>query len=446
MRYTDPSVREGEPDPFDEQALRARVRELVAEGRTADALDAVLDRVAFLGRRGDASSDGATRDDAWLGPPEIEPIEGSARRRSALAQLPRVILEGEARCPRCGGEEGTLAARERLELSAGALRVEVRTALACARCGTAPRPGLRPGAGLLAHVVVAAHGDGVPYARQALAFRRGGAAIAGSVLEAWTAAVADALAPLAQEIARRVSSSSVVIAGRSGVASVRVGDGRWCAVSAAPDDGLLARAGGWIVRDDGAIRGPARSHPSSSVREAASWEPLRRALVASAREGSAHAGSVLALMQRLHQIERAATDEGVSVEERRRRRAERSAPVLDHLRRACVELRTGLDAGSPLARTLEGALARWDALARFVQDGRIPLDTAIVDRVVRSVASLRSPSDAGSVDARTCAIATVLGTYELASVAPVPALAGVLRALETGVRVAHVAELLPVPP
>lgn len=432
MRYTRSFVREGDPDRTDDRALRARVRGLVAQGRVADALDAVLDRLAALERHEDTPACDAP--DPWLRAPATDAIEGTARTRSSLARLPRVTLEGGelARCARCGADEGAPVPCERLELSGGALRVEVSRAFACDRCGTAPRSGLHPGPALLAHVAVAAHGDGVPYPSQARALRRF-AAIAAPVLASWTAAVADALSPIAAELAGRVSSSSVVVEGRADATAVLVGDGLWCAVSSAGHDALLARCEGWVVRDD--VRA------ASGPRDAASWEPLRRALVELARRGDPRVGELLGRVQRLNQIERIATDEGLRPEDRRRRREQRSLPVLEPLRQACLALRSEVAQDAPVGAAIDDALARWAALSRFVHDGRIPLDGGIVDRVVGAVATLRAGGDRS--DRRADTLASVLGTCELAAVAPVDQLASALERLELGVRASDVAELLP---
>lgn len=445
--------------------MRSRVRALVADGRTGDALEVVMERLSSLSRRSDdlarairpaidatSSTAGAEIPDELLPSVVHEPIEADRstlrRRRSTLETLPRVAGVSPAidpdSCPRCRGPARTLgwSVCERLELSsASQLRVEVDRVpeIGCDRCGAWRGPdvgGIGPGPRLLAHVVVAAHGDGVTFARQAVSYRRVGAAIGAAVMERWSDAVADALAPIAREIRRRALASAVLVVRAAGPFGVLVGDDTWCVVDASRASATLSGRQGWIVTDD--VSGGRRD-------EVASWDPVRRALVALVQDGDTHAPALLALVQRLYQIERSATDDHADAEERQRRRERRSRPVLDQLRRVCVEVYGSAPPFSPLATTITGVLSQWEALGRFVDDGRLPLDGAVIDRVERAIAALREPmviESSANVD-RRATLATVLGTCELASVAPVEYLAGVLCALEQRVPRSRIGELLP---
>jgi hypothetical protein len=47
----------------------------------------------------------------------------------------------------------------------------------------------------------------------------------------------------------------------------------------------------------------------------------------------------------------------------------------------------------PLAEAIRYALARWPALTRFLDDGRIKLDNNPVERAIRPIARAQKPSD-----------------------------------------------------
>ena len=71
--------------------------------------------------------------------------------------------------------------------------------------------------------------------------------------------------------------------------------------------------------------------------------------------------------------------------ERARARAERAAPKLDELRAWLTATHRSLSVKSPLAGAIQYTLARWTALNRYVEDGRIEIDNNAAERAIRAL-------------------------------------------------------------
>ncbi|MCB0057191.1 MAG: transposase [Caldilineaceae bacterium] len=103
-------------------------------------------------------------------------------------------------------------------------------------------------------------------------------------------------------------------------------------------------------------------------------------------------------------------------------------------------------ARSGLAEAIRYALARWEALCRFLDDGRIELDTNTVERAIRPITlgrknHLFAGSDGGAD--RWAVIATLITTAKLNDVEPYAYLADVLERLASGHPITRLDDLLP---
>ena len=81
---------------------------------------------------------------------------------------------------------------------------------------------------------------------------------------------------------------------------------------------------------------------------------------------------------------------GTSADERRVARQARSRPLVDALRIFFEHQLTRLSGGSDTARIIRYGLRHWDGLTCFLDDGRIELDTNIVERSMRPQATHES--------------------------------------------------------
>ena len=100
----------------------------------------------------------------------------------------------------------------------------------------------------------------------------------------------------------------------------------------------------------------------------------------------------------------------------------------------------------PLAEAIRYALARWPALTRFLEDGRIELDNNTVERAIRPIAlgrknHLFAGSDGGA--ARWAVVASLPATAKLNDVEPFAYLKDVLERMSNGHPMTKLGELLP---
>ena len=126
---------------------------------------------------------------------------------------------------------------------------------------------------------------------------------------------------------------------------------------------------------------------------------------------------------------------GLPPERRLTVRTERSLPLLVDLRVWMEIERRRLSSKNELARALQYALGRWDALARFTADGRLAIDNNAAERALRGIAVTRRNclflgSDRGGE--RAAIIYTALETARLNGVDPEAWLADVLDQLARG--------------
>jgi transposase len=115
------------------------------------------------------------------------------------------------------------------------------------------------------------------------------------------------------------------------------------------------------------------------------WSHVRRPFFELAAGGPAPiASEALGRIGQLYAIEK--DIRGRNAEERRVVRQEKSRPIVDDLEpwlRAKLEL---ISQKSKLAEAIRYALSRWEGLTRFLDDGRIEIDSNIVERTIRPIA------------------------------------------------------------
>jgi hypothetical protein len=100
----------------------------------------------------------------------------------------------------------------------------------------------------------------------------------------------------------------------------------------------------------------------------------------------------------------------------------------------------------PLAEAIRYALARWPALTRFLDDGRVELDNNPVERAIRPIAlgrknHLFAGSDGGA--ARWAIVASLLATAKLNDVEPFAYLKDELERMSNGQPMSRLDDLLP---
>jgi len=358
--------------------------------------------------------------------PEIQVPAHSRRvrkpKRQALpANLPREIEiidlpEDEKPCPCCGGERHVIgeAITEKLDYVPAQLKVlqTRRPKYACRSCAgevaVAPLPpqAIEQGiaaAGLLAHVLVSKFVDHLPLNRQEAILRRDGIDIARSTLCDWVLACADLMKPVYLRLIEVIKGYDILhgddtpvpLQAKGGTLTARA----WGYL--APEAGLVAyeftesRAGvypqswlrdweGYLVVD--AYAGYDRLFATPTIKEVGCWAHARRKFFEVARlaKGKGLAHEAVGRIGTFYHLDNQWRE--LSHEERRQRRQEEIGPLLDEFRRWIEAHYPKLLPQSPLAKAMGYVLKQWDALTRFLDDGRLPLDNNAAERALRPIA------------------------------------------------------------
>jgi transposase len=399
-----------------------------------------------------------------------------AEQRTHKVALP----EAERSCSQCGrplkliGEDIT----RRLEYVPGHF-VEHEHQLekyACGACKegvvTAPAPPqVLPrspaDASLLAHVAVSKFADHTPLHRLSRIYARSGADIPVSTLADWTAGIGELIEPLVGCLERRVMRAYVVATDGTGLKVldatspenvmrgtiwVRVGDNRDVVFSYTPTgEGeagpwkLLAGRKGYIQADASNVFDRLFNGKVASAIELGCWSHARRPLVA-LQETDFRVAWPLKLIGRLYRFEHLADLQQLTPEDRVELRKERSLPVLEKLKRWCITTSAAEPPSSEIAKASAYTLNHWQALTRFVEDGRVGLDNNIAEQQLRSIAlGRRNYLFAGSHAAarRAANLYSLMRTCAQYAVPPLPYLTDVLQKLGAGWDADRLEELLP---
>lgn len=137
---------------------------------------------------------------------------------------------------------------------------------------------------------------------------------------------------------------------------------------------------------------------------------------------------------------------GSAAEQRRLQRAEHSRIIVEDLKLYLDGRLRQISAKSKLAEAIRYATSRWAGLVRFIDDGRIELDTNTVERSIRPLALNRKNAlFAGSDEGGDiwAVIATLIENCKLGAINPNDWLTQTLTALANGHPANRVHELMP---
>jgi hypothetical protein len=175
------------------------------------------------------------------------------------------------------------------------------------------------------------------------------------------------------------------------------------------------------------------------------WAHVRRRFYEIAAAGAAPiATEALARIAELYAIE--AEMRGRPADERRAVRSQRAQPIVDTLK-AWFETKLVLvSQKSTVAEAIRYALSRWEGLCRFIEDGRVEIDSNIVERAIRPLAlnrknALFAGSDGGGD--HWAILASLIETCKLNDVDPEAYLANVLARLVADHPANRLDDLLP---
>jgi transposase len=434
----------------------------------------------------------ATREKTESQKPQAEkkPSKPRNNNRGALpAHLPRehVVIEPEDKsCPCCGGELHAMGedVSEQLDIMPAQFKVKVihRPKFACRACEEAvvqaPAPerlitGGMATEGVVAQVLTSKYADHTPLYRQSAIYARQGITLDRATLANWVGHACWWLQPLQQLMITTILSSGKIFADDTTVPVLDPGrgktkTGRFWAYGC--DDrpwqgplppvvvyiysenrkgehpiGHLAGYTGVLQVDGYAAFDTIATASKGTVILAFCWSHARRKFFDFFEATqSPIAAEALRRIAELYAIE----DDirGRTAEERQTQRQLRAKPLVEALNAWLKQKLQEISRKSELAKAIRYALGRWEGLCVFLSDGRVEMDTNVIERAMRPQKltvknTLFAGSDAGAK--HWAIVASLIETCRLNGIEPFAYLKDILERMVAGHPISRLAELLP---
>ena len=431
------------------EAAKAKLEAIVAEirrahfGRKSERISA--DQLALALEELEAKAaevTAAAEKQAQTAAPSLKAKAKKARapRNASIDHLPHeekiIEPEGGTTCSCCNGQLHKIGEdrTKRLDKVPAKVRVieEVRPKYACRNCertgaddvagvvqAPAPAhliPGGLPTEGLVADVVVSKYADHLPLYRQSQILSRQGVHIERSTLSGWVGTAAAELAPLYDHLVAQLKASSKLFCDETRCPVLDPGRGKtktgflWAiarddrpwggsdppavAYRYAPGRGgkhavaLLDGFSGVLQVDGYVVYKGLVVGADNQITLAFCWSHVRRKFYELYVGGNQPiATEALARINALYAIE--AEARGMAADVRRRIRQEKAKPLVEALKPWLEGAREKVSKGSKLGQALRYALNHWHGLVRYLDDGRIEIDSNTVERAIRPIALTR---------------------------------------------------------
>lgn len=422
-----------------------------------------------------------------------EPAEdnpGRSKQTGDLSRLPDhlerkdLVLDIDtAGCPGCVGalHRGGETVSEMLDFVPAHLQLLRlrRPKYGCRACGTIHQSPAadrtvakgRPTPGFLAHILVSRYADHLPLYRQSRIFAHQGISLSRSTLANRVGSASRWLEALRDRLATPVFASANVFADDTPIPVLDPGRGRtrtvrlWVYIRderpwADPDppaavyfysrDRKAERPAGHLAQFRGTLQvdgyaGFEQLTARGTIQWAACWAHARRTFYGVHQTtGSPIAGEALRRIAALYAIESGIR--GQCPDERRRVRKHRTQSLTDALKPGLEDQLQQVPPRGSVAEANRYTLARWPALCRFLEDGRIEIDDSAVERAIRPVAlgrkkHLFAGSDGGAD--RWAVVASLLETTKLNGIEPYACIKDVIQRMTDGHPQSRIDELLP---
>jgi len=353
-----------------------------------------------------------------LDEPLIEARQRSKPRRQSLPpQLPRTEIRHDPESTTCAcgckltriGEDVS----EKLDYAPGQFSVErhIRSKWACKTCETILQAPVAPHVidkgipttNLLAQVLISKYADHLPLYRQEQIYARAGVDLPRSTLADWVGRCGVELTPLVERLQACLLGHAVLHADETPVPMLSPGKKKthrayiwaYATTRSAPIQGVVydfqpSRSGkasrdflaawqGKLVCDD--YQGY-KAGFANGITEVGCWAHARRKFFELSERGdSPIADRALQMIGLLYDVERDIGEK--PPDERQRIRESKSRPIAEQLREWLVQQRAGLTAGTRTAKAIDYSLKRWNALARYLDDGEVPIDNNWIENQIR---------------------------------------------------------------
>ena len=407
------------------------------------------------------------------------PKKQQPARQALPPQLPRTEIRHDPASTTCScgcqlkrvGEDVS----EKLDYEPGTFRVErhIRGKWVCDTCETLVQEPVAPHiidkgiptTNLLAQVLIGKYADHQPLYRQQQIFARAGVALPRSTLADWVGRCGVELTPLVEALRQELKTHAVLHADETPVAMLSPGKKqthrayvwayaatRFAPVQAVVYDFRPSRAGkearqflaGWtgkLVCDD--YSGYKAGFAEGITEMGCMAHARRKFHDLHVANQSPIAEKALTYIGVLYEIEREAAQLSNNV--RQRLRQDRARPVIDKLHHWLIGQRQQITHGTATAKAIDYSLKRWAALARYLDDGGVPIDNNWVENQIRPWALGRSNwLFAGSLRSgqRAANIMSLIQSAKINGLDPQAYLRDVMERLPT-IRQSRLHELLP---
>jgi len=352
--------------------------------------------------------------------PEAEEKVVRRPRRQPAAKVLETVTERlepqEKVCPHCGKDKCEIGCEksERYEyVPAKVIRHEIiRPKLACV-CGKAgvsiaPLPPTlvaqgQPGSSLVAHVLLSKYVDHLPLYRQQQQFERQGINFPKSTLGDWVTQGATWLQALVREMKKELLAGDYVQVDET---PVKVQDpdvkGKcatgWLWVLARPQSDvifefhpgrgkeyamkLLGGFKGYLQRDGYGVYG-SLARDNLGLIPVGCWSHARRKFIDAVDEQRDQAKPIINEIAKLYLVERHARSECLTAQQRHQLRRQTSQPLLLALHSMVEQVKQKVLPQSPVGKAARYCLNEWEALTRYLEDGRLELDNNLTENAIR---------------------------------------------------------------
>ncbi len=263
-----------------------------------------------------------------------------------------------------------------------------------------------PGAGLLSMILTDKYMDHLPLYRQKQRFARENISIACSTIEGWVKQGLERLEPLYQQLKfdikakgyLQVDETSIKVLESEKKGATHMG---WYWVYHSPLDGLvlmdyqptrgsvatkemLAHFRGYLQSDGYGVY--EKIGRRTEVTPVACWAHARREFERALDNDKSRASKALSLIQQLYAVERKAKEEQLNAHQLKQLRLDESLPVINELGKwVLAEVKNTLPK-TQIGKALRYAMARWDKLSEYLQDGSLHIDNNAIENAIRPIA------------------------------------------------------------
>lgn len=264
-----------------------------------------------------------------------------------------------------------------------------------------------PGAGLLTQVIVGKYEDHLPLYRQERIYReRHGVNLSRQTLCGWVEVAADWLSPIYREMKAGLVAGDYLQADETPIRYLDPdvkgkSQSGWLWTYSQPQGDVVfewqvsrSREGprAFLNSFRGKLQTDGYGVYESLARERGAeliligcWAHARRGLHEALGEGRS-AAWLVGQISRLYAVEKQLREQQAGPQLRAAVRAWQSRPILERLRRALEVVRRRVLPKSRLGQAIDYTLARWAALIRYVDDGRLEIDNNLCENSIRPTA------------------------------------------------------------